>query len=162
MVQEQTCVANLLYIYNTPTISLLEKIILLLLFIIHWLILLFVSTYIYWCNKSYDWIILCFIIFLIITWGFTHNDCIISYHEKQILLKDNHIDINKMANPSLIFYSKDTIYTILLFTFLSGLCIYTITKVLLRNSFPKWPVYVFSIISILYLLKYRYDSIIQL
>jgi len=162
MVQEQTCVANLLYIYNTPTISLLEKIILLLLFIIHWIILVFVSTYIYWCNKSYDWIILLFIIFLIITWGFTHNDCVISYHEKQILLKDNHIDINKMINPSLNFYSKDTIYTILLFTFLSGLCIYTITKVLLRNSFPEWPVYGFGIISIFYLLQHRYNSIIQL
>ena len=109
--------SNILLIYYSNKIDYEEKLILLIIFVLHWIPMLFIGSYYFLPGEKCDYFVILYLIFFIVTWFFIYGDCMFSYYEKEILFGKGvfDFDVKYLTNPSMALYMKINLFTILLF-----------------------------------------------
>jgi hypothetical protein len=155
---------NLTTIYNSQQITLSEKIILIVLFIIHWIIIITMASYLVWGKKQYDWIFGFYFLFLFVTWYIVYGECLISYYEKRMIFDKKVLTFDEkyMKNPSISFYCKNNLFTILLFTLINIIYVITGYIILQRHHIPRLYITILIILGIYSILNHRGKEIIDL
>jgi hypoxanthine phosphoribosyltransferase len=132
--------------------EIIEILILIFLFIVHWIVTLFVCLYVYFRKKKYDIIYLIVIVILILHWFINNNDCVISNIEKNIIY-GNKKPVN--SNPSLNFYSDNFYFKIIILICIVTLFMYNISYMLHLYKFPLLLLIPLIISGILYFSYFR-------
>ena len=156
--------SNVLLIYYSKKIDYEEKLILITIFILHWIPMLFIGSYYFLRGTKCDYFVILYLIFFIVTWFFIYKDCMFSYYEKEILFGKGvfDFDVKYMANPSMALYMKVNLFTILLFCFVIFFTLYAFYKALDNLCLPK--IILIPAISIFYIfiLYYRWQEYLLL
>jgi hypothetical protein len=150
---------NINFILNTDEISYNNKMILIFLFILHWVIVIAASTYFIWGNPNLDKCVFLVIFFLFITWVVVYNDCIISYYEKQIV--KNILNVDKIRNPSITLYNYTNFKSITIEIIVQILLIFNYSFIFIRYGIPKIFILIFIILANIGHLYIRYQEIID-
>lgn len=151
-------IENVNKIKNSKIISKRNKINLILLFIVHWIFLGGIATYIIWRQPKYDKYILFCIVFLIITWKI-YDNCLVSYYEQEII-KDV-LNINKIRNPSLNFYCNNNNITVFIEIIVSFIMNFNFAYIMLSNNFYPIFVLIFLIWSLYVTLYHRHIDLLK-
>lgn len=137
-----SAIENIEKIKKTKLISKQNKIILVLIFIAHWLFMGGIATYFIWGQPKYDIYLICCLPFLIITWKL-FGDCSASYYEKKII-KDI-INIDYIRNPSLNLFCYNNNITIIIEIVVSFLMNFNFGYIMIRNNMPTTIVFIYLI-----------------
>lgn len=120
-------------------------------FVLHWTIVIALSTYVFWGDAKHDHVYLICWVFLIVQW-ITINDCIISKIEKSLMYGENK---PSYIHPSIQFYSGSNPYTFAISIVIWTAYCYNLFVVLLRNAVHPFVVVVFFACLITYATYYR-------
>lgn len=134
-----------------------------ILFIIHWTLTLITTTYVFWRrSRKWDW--LYFVVFCgtICCWFInTHQECIISLWEKQILDQNYKNGDAPACHPSLFFYNKNVMVQTLIIVGISLMFIYNSMVMMFEYGVPIWIVIVLGLVAAAYLMYFRVIHIIS-
>ena len=150
---------NIKKIYNSKLITLQNKIILVIGFILHWIFIIGIATYFIWGKPEYDIYLFYTLIFLFITWNFVWKDCIASYYEKKII--KNVLDLTRLRNPSINLYNYTNNVTILIDILICVLPTFNFAFVMIRNNFPNIIIFFYIIFSVMNNLFQRYTDLTE-
>lgn len=147
-------------IYYSDKIDIIDKYIVVILFFLHWIPMIFISSYYFLRGTKCHWFILVYLCFFIVTWFLIYKDCIFSYYEKEILFGKGVFDFDAkyMANPSMALYMKINIFTILLFCTVIVFTLYAFYRALVGVGLPS--IFVAPVIGIffMFIMYYRWQE----
>lgn len=132
-----------------------DKLILALLFVIHWIVTIIANTYIFWRKSSrYDVVYFAIVICTIIGW-ILFKECIISLKEKRILYHNYTTGEDVTYHPSLFFYSKNVYIQNILFALITIFYTYNVVQMARIYNVPKWIIAAVVIATSVYLIYFR-------
>jgi len=151
---------NVLLIYYSDKIDVIDKLIICTLFFLHWIPMIFISSYYFLRGTKSHWFIITYLCFFIVTWFIIYKDCMFSYYEKEILFGKGvfDFDVKYMANPSMALYMKINIFTILLFCVIIAFTLYTFYQALIGIGLPNIIVSPLIAIFYIFMLYYRWQE----
>ena len=152
--------SNLLLIYYSDKIDEIDKLIICILFFLHWTPMTFIGSYYFLRGTKCHWFIIIYLCFFIVTWFIIYKDCMFSYYEKEILFGKGvfDFDVKYMANPSIALYMKINIFTILLFCIVIFFTLYTFYRAFIGIGLPKVVVAPTIGVFYIFMLYYRWQE----
>lgn len=104
-------------------------------FVLHWTLVIGLSTYLFWASPKTDWIYLGVWALLYAQWIF-HGSCYLSTFERSMLYNNTDATQNIFINPSLQFYTGGNLWTFALAVFITAMYLVNFAYVLHRIGVP--------------------------
>lgn len=123
------------------------------LFAMHWIYIIAISTYLWWGSPRYDRLYLFIMGAMILHWLLL-GECLVTIIERQLLGRG---DENYLC-PSMQFYQGNTPITLWISIAFGAIYLVTIFVVLMRQGYPKFLVWTFAGLFVIYMADFKYKQ----